>query len=63
MTYLLCQIMEIDDIDTKMKFIRKAVEKYELKKFDSTILKKVKLKDFYNIEKFSLLQFLKANNK
>ena len=62
MTYLLCQIMEIDDIDSKMKFIRKVIEKFELKKFDSTILKKVKLKDFYKIEKFSLLQFLKANN-
>ena len=63
MTYLLCQILEIDDLDTKMKYIRKAVEKYELKKFDITILKKVKLKDFYTIEKFSLLQFLKSSNK
>ena len=63
MTYLLCQILDIDDIDTKMKYIRKAVEKYELKKFDMTILKKVKLKEFYSIEKFSLLQFLKSSNK
>ena len=46
-----------------MKYIRKAIEKYELKKFDLTILKKVKLKDFYTIEKFSLLQFLKSSNK
>ena len=63
MTYLLCQIFQIDDLDTKMKYIRKAIEKYELKKFDLTILKKVKLKDFYTIEKFSLLQFLKSSNK
>ena len=63
MTYLLCQIMEIDDCDTKMKNIRKTAEKYELKKFDMNIIKKVKLKDFYTIEKFSLLQFLKASNK
>ena len=63
MTYLLCQIFQIDDLDTKMKYIKKAIEKYELKKFDLTILKKVKLKDFYTIEKFSLLQFLKSSNK
>ena len=62
MTYLLCQIFEMDDIDTKMKFIKKAIEKYELKKFDATILKKVKLKEFYSIEKASLLQFLKGSN-
>ena len=63
MTYLLCEILNMEDIGNKMKTIKKAVEKYELKKFDMTILKKVKLKDFYNIEKFSLLQFLKASNK
>ena len=63
MTYLLCEIMEMDDINTKMKDIKKAVEKYEPKKFDMTILKKIKLKDFYNIEKSSLIQFLKASNK
>jgi len=63
MTYLLCEIMEMDDINTKMKDIKKVVEKYELKKFDMTILKKIKLKDFYNIEKSSLIQFLKASNK
>ena len=63
MTYLLCEIMEIDDIDTNMKYIKKAIEKYELKKFDSAILKKVKLKDFYDIEKCSLLQFLKSNKE
>ena len=62
MTYLLCEIMELDDINTKMKFIKKAIEKYELKKFDMTI-KKEKLKDFYNLEKSSLLQFLKASNQ
>ena len=63
MTYLLCEIMEIDEIDTKMKNIKKAVEKYELKKFDNTALQKIQLKDFYDIEKFSLLQFLKGANK
>ena len=63
MTYLLCEIMEMEDIDTKMKGIKKAADKFELKKFDMTILKKVKLKDFYTIEKFSLMQFLKTSNK
>ena len=63
MTYLLCEIMEIKDIDTNMKNIKTAIEKYELKKFDMAILKKVKLKDFYNIEKFSILQFLKSSSK
>ena len=55
----------MDDLDNKMKSssLKKAAEKYELKKFDMTILKKVKLKDFYTIEKFSLLQFLKASKK
>ena len=63
MTYLLCQIMEMTDIDAKMKNIKKVIEKYEPKQFDSSLLKKVKLKDYYNIEKFSLLQFLKSSNK
>ena len=63
MTYLMCQIMGITDIENKMKNIKKIIEKYELKKFDMNILKKVKLKDFYTIEKFSLLQFLKSSNK
>ena len=63
MTYIMCEIMGIDDIETKMKYIKKAIEKYEYKKFDMNILKKVKLKDFYTIEKFSLLQFLKSSNK
>ena len=64
-TYLICEILNMDDLDNKMKSssLKKAAEKYELKKFDMTILKKVKLKDFYTIEKFSLLQFLKASKK
>jgi len=64
-TYLVCEILNMDDLDNKMKSssLKKAAEKYELKKFDMTILKKVKLKDFYTIEKFSLLQFLKASKK
>ena len=64
-TYLVCEILNMDDLNNKMKSssLKKAAEKYELKKFDMTILKKIKLKDFYTIEKFSLLQFLKASKK
>ena len=48
MTYLLCEIMEIDEIDTKMKNIKKAVEKYELKKFDNTAFMILKNFLYYN---------------
>ena len=63
MTYLLCEIMQINDIDANMKNLKKVIEKYELKKLDTAILKKVKLKDIYTMEKCSLLQFLKSSNK
>ena len=58
MTYLLCQILEIENIDEKMKDIKKIGEKYELKKYDLTIIKKANNTEFFNIEKISLIKFL-----
>ena len=58
MTYFLCQILEIENIDEKMKDIKKIGEKFELKKYDLTIIKKANNTEFFNIEKISLIKFL-----
>ena len=66
MTYLFCQILEIGEIEQKMKMIKEIAKKYIPKNFDITILKKAKTIDFFNIEINSLIKFLgdiaKGNN-
>ena len=57
-TYFLCNLLKMEDIDTKMKTVKEITEKYEPKKFDTAILKKVKLADFSSIEKFNLVKLL-----
>ena len=63
MTYLLCEILKMPDIDNKMKNIKQAIEKYEPKKPDSVGVKKMKLKEYSYIEKISLVQILKNSGK
>ena len=63
MTYLFCKILKIQDIDKKMLNVKKIIEKYEPKKPDTLNVKKVKLKEYSYIEKFSLVQFLRNSNK
>ena len=63
MTYLFCKILKIQDIDKKMLNIKKIIEKYEPKKPDTLNIKKIKLKEYSYIEKFSLVQFLRNSNK
>ena len=62
MTYLFCQILKLPDIDNKMKNIKKIIERYEPKKPDSNV-KKMKLKEYSYMEKFSLVQFLKNTSQ
>ena len=45
-----------------MKNIKQIIEKYEPKKPDSNV-KKMKLKEYSYIEKFSLIQFLKSTSQ
>ena len=63
MTYLFCKILKIEEIKQKMIDIKKIIEKYEPKKPDTLNVKKVKLKEYSYIEKFSLVQFLRNTNK
>ena len=63
MTYLFCQILKLPDIDNKMKNIKKVIQKYEPKKPDSVNVKKMKLKEYSYMEKFSLVQFLKNTSQ
>ena len=62
MTYFFCQILKLPDIKNKMKNIKQIMEKYEPKKPDSNV-KKMKLKEYSYIEKFSLIQFLKSTSQ
>ena len=62
MTYLFCEILKLPDIKSKMKNIKQIIEKYEPKKPDSNV-KKIKLKEYSYIEKFSLIQFLKSTSQ
>ena len=62
MTYFFCQILKLPDIKNKMKNIKQVMEKYEPKKPDSNV-KKMKLKEYSYIEKFSLIQFLKSTSQ
>ena len=62
MTYLFCEILKLPDIKSKMKNIKQIIEKYEPKKPDSNV-KKMKLKEYSYIEKFSLIQFLKSTSQ
>ncbi len=57
-TYFFCQILEMEKIDEKMEKIHKIGEKYQFKIFDLTILKKANNKDFFDIEKNSIIKFL-----
>ena len=63
MTYLFCDILKFSDIDKKMKNIKEVIEKYEPKKPNSVNIKKMKLKEYSYIEKSSLIQMLKSQNK
>ena len=62
MTYFFCEILKLPDIKNKMKNIKQIMEKYEPKKPDSNV-KKMKLKEYSYIEKFSLIQFLKSTSQ
>ena len=62
MTHFFCEILKLPDIKNKMKTIKQVIEKYEPKKPDSNV-KKMKLKEYSYIEKFSLIQFLKSTSK
>ena len=52
------QILEIENIDEKMKEVKKMAEQYKLKKFDLTILKKANDTDYFDRETYSLIKFL-----
>ena len=62
MTYFFCEILKLPDIKNNMKNIKQIMEKYEPKKPDSNV-KKMKLKEYSYIEKFSLIQFLKSTSQ
>ena len=62
MTNFFCEILKLPDIKNKMKTIKQVIEKYEPKKPDSNV-KKMKLKEYSYIEKFSLIQFLKSTSQ
>ena len=65
-TYFLCQIIDIRDFQKKIKNLRTIAQKYQLKMFDSSILKRAKSEEFFTLEKNSLIQFLEVfgkNNK
>ena len=57
-TYFFCHILEMEGIEEKMKEIKKIGEKYEFKKYDLTILKKANNKEFFDIQKNSVIKFL-----
>ena len=58
LTYFYCQVLRVEDIEEKMKMVKDIVLKYELKKYDITIIKKANNMDFFNIEKDTLIKFL-----
>ena len=65
-TYFLCQIIDIRDFQKKIKNLKTIAQKYQLKVFDSSILKRAKSEEFFTLEKNSLIQFLEVfgkNNK
>ena len=58
LTYFFCKILQIENINEKMKQLKEIAEKYEFKQFDITIAKKANNIDFFNIEKNSIIKFL-----
>ena len=62
-TYFLCQILDIREFQKKMKNIKTIAQKYELKVYDSSIQKRAKSEDFFDIEKNSLIRFLEMFGK